>query len=93
MGQFTGTQGSLNPLVTELLRPPPATGLGQKGGGGFFGGVAQGAQAAMPQPGASLLEALNQQFNRPSAEFQGPLLPAAGVPFATRLKATFRGLF
>ena len=94
MGFDSGSLGTQNPLLAELLRPSPmTTGLSSKGGGGFFGGIAQGAQAAAPRPGAGLLETLNQQYNRPDASFQRPIAPVGGMPFLSRLKGTFRGLF
>ena len=96
LGGFgSGSQGTMNPVLSSLLMPPaPTSALGNKGGGGgFFGGLAQGMQSAAPSPNQGILEALNQQFNRPDAMFQGPIAPVGGVRLISRLKGSLRGLF
>ena len=96
LGGFgAGSQGTMNPVLASLLTPqPPTSALGNKGGGGgFFGGLSQGMQSAAPSPTHGILEALNQQYNRPNATFQGPMAPVGGVPLMSRLKGSLRGLF
>ena len=72
------------------LTPPTQTGgMSTKGGGGFLGGLAQGLQPPSQVP--VWMENLNQQFNRPTQNFQGPMPPIGGVSLRNRLFSFFRG--